>query len=79
MGIKVLAVDLNRCTGCRSSELRCAFKHHHQFNPANSVDLKAAGIEPSRRIGHFGSPSKELRGLALKKCERALHLPLDQK
>jgi Fe-S-cluster-containing hydrogenase component 2 len=36
MGKKVLTVDLNLCTGCRSCELRCAFKHHQECNPSNS-------------------------------------------
>ena len=36
MGQKALVVDLNLCSGCRSCELRCAFKHHRQCNPANS-------------------------------------------
>ena len=36
MGMKVLAVDLNLCTGCRSCELRCAFKHQLECNPSNS-------------------------------------------
>ena len=36
MGRKVLAVDLNLCSGCRSCELRCAFKHHQQCHLSNS-------------------------------------------
>jgi Fe-S-cluster-containing hydrogenase component 2 len=36
MGRKVLTVDLNHCTGCRSCELRCAFKHYQECNPSNS-------------------------------------------
>jgi len=36
MGKKMLAVDLNLCTGCRSCELRCAFKHHQECNPSKS-------------------------------------------
>jgi len=36
MGMKVLSVDLNLCTGCRSCELRCAFKHHQECNPNHS-------------------------------------------
>jgi carbon-monoxide dehydrogenase iron sulfur subunit len=36
MGAKVLSVDLNLCTGCRSCELRCAFKHHQECNPSHS-------------------------------------------
>jgi carbon-monoxide dehydrogenase iron sulfur subunit len=36
MGWKALSVDLNLCTGCRSCEARCAFKHHHECNPSNS-------------------------------------------
>jgi carbon-monoxide dehydrogenase iron sulfur subunit len=36
MGSKVLAVDMNLCTGCRSCELRCAFKHHQECNPSLS-------------------------------------------
>lgn len=39
------------------------------------VDLKPAGIQASRRIGHFGSPPKELRDTAIKKYANALHLP----
>lgn len=33
---KVLAVDLNLCSGCRSCELRCAFKHHQRCDPSSS-------------------------------------------
>ncbi len=36
MNNKMLVVDVNRCTGCRSCELRCAFKHHQECNPAKS-------------------------------------------
>lgn len=36
MGQRVLVVDLNLCSGCRSCELRCAFKHHQQCHPSNS-------------------------------------------
>jgi len=36
MGSKILAVNLDLCTGCRSCELRCAFKHHHECNPIKS-------------------------------------------
>jgi len=39
------------------------------------VDLKAAGIEASRRVGHFGSPPKELRDRAMRKYENALQVP----
>ena len=48
MGRKVLAVDLNLCSGCRSCELRCAFKHHQQCNPSHSrmrvVRLDQVGV-----------------------------------
>jgi anaerobic carbon-monoxide dehydrogenase iron sulfur subunit len=33
---KVLVVDLNLCSGCRSCELRCAFKHHQTCDPTKS-------------------------------------------
>jgi len=36
MGMKVLSIDLNLCTGCRSCELRCAFTHHQECNPSKS-------------------------------------------
>ena len=36
MGSKVLAVDMNLCTGCRSCELRCSFKHYQECNPSSS-------------------------------------------
>lgn len=36
MGKKVLAFDLNLCTGCRACELRCAFKHHQECDPSKS-------------------------------------------
>lgn len=49
MGRKVLSVDLNLCTGCRSCEIRCAFKHHQEeCNPSNSrvrvVKLIESGV-----------------------------------
>ncbi|MCF8067361.1 MAG: 4Fe-4S dicluster domain-containing protein [Desulfobacterales bacterium] len=34
---KALVVDLDKCTGCRSCELACSFKHHGEFNPAKSA------------------------------------------
>ncbi|MBI2832580.1 MAG: hypothetical protein HYX79_10030 [Chloroflexi bacterium] len=39
------------------------------------VDLKAANVGPSRRIGAFGSPPKELRTEAFKRYVSALKLP----
>ena len=33
MGQKVLEVEFNLCTGCRSCEVWCAFKHHQECNP----------------------------------------------
>jgi carbon-monoxide dehydrogenase iron sulfur subunit len=36
MGKKVLAFDLNLCTGCRACEVHCSFKHYRECNPAKS-------------------------------------------
>jgi anaerobic carbon-monoxide dehydrogenase iron sulfur subunit len=33
---KALTVNLEKCTGCRSCELACSFKHHGEYNPAMS-------------------------------------------
>jgi carbon-monoxide dehydrogenase iron sulfur subunit len=48
MSGKVLGLDLNLCTGCRSCELRCAFKHHKECNPSKSrirvVNLDRVGV-----------------------------------
>jgi Fe-S-cluster-containing dehydrogenase component len=33
---KALLVNLDKCTGCRSCELACSFKHHGEFNPSKS-------------------------------------------
>ena len=33
---KVLSVNLDKCTGCRSCELACSFRHFGEFNPAKS-------------------------------------------
>ena len=34
---KALVVNLDKCTGCRSCELACSFKHHGEFNPSKSA------------------------------------------
>ena len=31
-----LTVNLDKCTGCRSCELACSFKHYGEYNPAKS-------------------------------------------
>ena len=31
-----LAIDLNKCTGCRNCELACSAKHTNSFNPRRS-------------------------------------------
>ncbi len=36
MGKKVLTVDLNRCTGCRSCEVWCSFRKYRQCIPENA-------------------------------------------
>jgi Fe-S-cluster-containing hydrogenase component 2 len=33
---RALTVNLDKCTGCRSCELACSFKHHREFNPIKS-------------------------------------------
>lgn len=33
---KALTVNLDKCTGCRSCELACSFKHHEEYNPTKS-------------------------------------------
>jgi carbon-monoxide dehydrogenase iron sulfur subunit len=33
---KILCLDLEKCTGCRSCELACSMKHHGEYNPAKS-------------------------------------------
>lgn len=31
--VKILNAEFNLCTGCRSCEIWCAFKHHQECNP----------------------------------------------
>lgn len=33
---KILYVDLEKCTGCRSCELVCSARHYGEYNPAKS-------------------------------------------
>jgi Fe-S-cluster-containing hydrogenase component 2 len=33
---KILMISPEKCTGCRSCELACSFKHEQEFNPARS-------------------------------------------
>jgi Fe-S-cluster-containing hydrogenase component 2 len=33
---KLLAIDLEKCTGCRNCELACSIKHTSTFNPGRS-------------------------------------------
>jgi len=33
---KILFLDLEKCTGCRSCELACSMEHHGEYNPAKS-------------------------------------------
>ncbi len=32
----ILAIDINKCTGCRNCELACSAKHTNSFNPRRS-------------------------------------------
>lgn len=45
---KVLAFDVNKCTGCRACETRCSFKYFRVINPARSririVKLEEVGM-----------------------------------
>ncbi|WP_035588504.1 4Fe-4S dicluster domain-containing protein [Hippea jasoniae] len=34
--MKVLVVDIDKCTGCRACEYACSFVHSNEFNPLNS-------------------------------------------
>ena len=34
---KVLSVDIEKCTGCRSCELACSMKHYSEYNPCKSM------------------------------------------
>ncbi|AEA33803.1 4Fe-4S dicluster domain-containing protein [Hippea maritima] len=34
--MKVLMVDIDKCTGCRACEYACSFAHNGDFNPLNS-------------------------------------------
>jgi Fe-S-cluster-containing hydrogenase component 2 len=33
---RILVIDPEKCTGCRTCELACSFKHEKEFNPAKS-------------------------------------------
>lgn len=45
---KILVFDVNRCTGCRTCESRCSFKHFRVTNPSKSririINLEEEGL-----------------------------------
>lgn len=44
---KVLSVDIERCTGCRSCELACTLKHEGEYSPTKSRIYVASFPEKS--------------------------------
>lgn len=49
MTAKVLTVDPQKCTGCRSCEIACSVKHAQVSNPARSR-IRVVNLKPARRF-----------------------------
>jgi Fe-S-cluster-containing hydrogenase component 2 len=41
----MIAVDIEKCTGCGTCELMCSFRHHREFNPLKARIHKSIFLE----------------------------------